>query len=71
MVRCDVVMANDVSGPVAFRQLAKMGVERVFDPGEIAVDGARYEAAPIAPLVGELQAAGGLVPWTAERAARR
>jgi 3-isopropylmalate/(R)-2-methylmalate dehydratase large subunit len=31
MVRCDVVMANDVSGPVAFRQLEKMGVERVFD----------------------------------------
>jgi 3-isopropylmalate/(R)-2-methylmalate dehydratase large subunit len=31
MVRCDVVMANDVSGPVAFRQLEKMGVEQVFD----------------------------------------
>ena len=25
MARCDVVMANDVSGPVAFRQLEKMG----------------------------------------------
>ena len=31
MVRCDVVMANDVTGPVAFRQMEKMGVERVFD----------------------------------------
>jgi 3-isopropylmalate/(R)-2-methylmalate dehydratase large subunit len=31
MVRCDVVMANDVSGPVAFRALEKMGVDRVFD----------------------------------------
>lgn len=39
--------------------------------GEIEVDGERYRAAPIAPLVGELQASGGLVPWTAERAARR
>ncbi len=37
MVRCDVVMANDVSGPVAFRQLAKMGVERVFDPFKVVM----------------------------------
>lgn len=41
------------------------------ETGEIAVDGSRYEAAAVAPLVGELQASGGLVPWTAERAARR
>ena len=33
MVRCDVVMANDVSGPVAFRAMEKMGADRVFDPG--------------------------------------
>jgi 3-isopropylmalate/(R)-2-methylmalate dehydratase large subunit len=32
MVRCDLVMANDVSGPVAFRQMQKMGATRVFDP---------------------------------------
>jgi 3-isopropylmalate/(R)-2-methylmalate dehydratase large subunit len=32
MVRCDLVMANDVSGPVAFRQMEKMGAGRVFDP---------------------------------------
>jgi 3-isopropylmalate/(R)-2-methylmalate dehydratase small subunit len=36
--------------------------------GEVVVDGTRYEAAPIAPFVGELQAAGGLIPWTARRA---
>src|SRR5579885_3335981 len=27
MVRCDVVMANDVSGPVAFRSMAEMGAK--------------------------------------------
>jgi 3-isopropylmalate/(R)-2-methylmalate dehydratase large subunit len=37
MVRCDVVMANDVSGPVAFRQMAKMGAEDVFDPAKIVM----------------------------------
>lgn len=28
MARCDLVMANDVSGPVAFRALEKMGATR-------------------------------------------
>lgn len=37
MVRCDVVMANDVSGPVAFRQMEKMGVEQVFDPAKVVM----------------------------------
>jgi 3-isopropylmalate/(R)-2-methylmalate dehydratase large subunit len=37
MVRCDVVMANDVTGPVAFRQMQKMGVEDVFDPAKIVM----------------------------------
>ena len=37
MVRCDVVMANDVSGPVAFRQMAKMGVGRPFDPSKVVM----------------------------------
>jgi 3-isopropylmalate/(R)-2-methylmalate dehydratase small subunit len=41
------------------------------DTGEVDVDGQRYETAPIPPLVGELQAAGGLVPWTARRAEER
>jgi 3-isopropylmalate/(R)-2-methylmalate dehydratase large subunit len=37
MARCDVVMANDVSGPVAFRQLEKMGATGVFDPAKIVM----------------------------------
>ena len=36
-VRCDVVMANDVSGPVAFRAMEKMGAERVFDPARVVM----------------------------------
>jgi 3-isopropylmalate/(R)-2-methylmalate dehydratase large subunit len=37
MVRCDVVMANDATGPVAFRQMEKMGVERVFDADKVVM----------------------------------
>jgi 3-isopropylmalate/(R)-2-methylmalate dehydratase large subunit len=37
MVRVDTVMANDVSGPVAFRQMEKMGAERVFDPAKVVM----------------------------------
>jgi 3-isopropylmalate/(R)-2-methylmalate dehydratase large subunit len=37
LVRCDVVMANDVSGPVAFRAMRKMGAERVFDPSKVVM----------------------------------
>jgi 3-isopropylmalate/(R)-2-methylmalate dehydratase large subunit len=37
MVRCDVVMANDVSGPLAFRAMERMGVERVFDSGRVVM----------------------------------
>ena len=40
------------------------------ETGEIDVDGAHYTAPPMPSLVGELQAAGGLVPWTAQRVAR-
>jgi 3-isopropylmalate/(R)-2-methylmalate dehydratase large subunit len=36
-IRCDVVMANDVSGPVAFRAMEKMGAERVFDPARVVM----------------------------------
>ena len=36
--------------------------------GEISVDGRRFTTPPVAELVAELQAAGGLVPWTKERA---
>ena len=41
------------------------------ETGDVEVDGQQYQAAPVAALVGELQKAGGLVPWTARRAARR
>jgi 3-isopropylmalate/(R)-2-methylmalate dehydratase small subunit len=34
----------------------------------IEVDGRRFTAPPVPELVAELQAAGGLVPWTKERA---
>jgi 3-isopropylmalate/(R)-2-methylmalate dehydratase large subunit len=37
MVRCDVVMANDLGGPHAARELVKMGVERVFDPDRVVI----------------------------------
>ncbi len=37
MVRVDAVMANDVSGPVAFRQMEKMGVSRVFDASRVVM----------------------------------
>ncbi|MGH2894548.1 MAG: aconitase family protein, partial [Solirubrobacteraceae bacterium] len=37
MVRVDTVMANDVSGPVAFRQMEKIGARRVFDPARVVM----------------------------------
>ncbi|MGC9974657.1 MAG: 3-isopropylmalate dehydratase large subunit [Gaiellaceae bacterium] len=37
MVRCDIVLANDVTGPVAFRQMEKMGASKVFDPAKIVM----------------------------------
>ena len=37
MVRCDVVMTNDISGPMAFRAMEKMGADRVFDPAKVVV----------------------------------
>jgi len=38
--------------------------------GTVEVDGTQYAAQPMPSLVAELQAAGGLVPWTASRAGR-
>jgi len=37
MVRADTVMANDVSGPVAFRQMQKLGAQRVFDARRVVM----------------------------------
>jgi 3-isopropylmalate/(R)-2-methylmalate dehydratase large subunit len=36
MIRCDVVMANDLGGPLAARELAKM-TGRVFDPAKVVL----------------------------------
>jgi 3-isopropylmalate/(R)-2-methylmalate dehydratase small subunit len=38
------------------------------EAGQIEVDGHTFTTPPVADLVAELQAAGGLVPWTKERA---
>jgi 3-isopropylmalate/(R)-2-methylmalate dehydratase small subunit len=38
------------------------------EAGVLTVDGRRFTAPPVPELVAELQAAGGLVPWTKERA---
>jgi 3-isopropylmalate/(R)-2-methylmalate dehydratase large subunit len=37
MVRCDVVMTNDVSGPIAFRTMGEMGRTKVFDSEKVVV----------------------------------
>jgi 3-isopropylmalate/(R)-2-methylmalate dehydratase large subunit len=37
MARCDLVMANDVSGPVAFRAMEKMGATDVFDRAKVVM----------------------------------
>ena len=39
------------------------------DSGEVEVDGRSFSTKPVDPLVSELQAAGGLVPWARERLA--
>jgi 3-isopropylmalate/(R)-2-methylmalate dehydratase small subunit len=41
------------------------------DAGQVAVDGRRFDAPSTPALVRELQAAGGLVEWTARRAGTR
>jgi 3-isopropylmalate/(R)-2-methylmalate dehydratase large subunit len=36
-VRCDVVMTNDISGPMAFRAMERMGADKVFDAAKVVV----------------------------------
>ena len=36
-VRVDMVLANDITAPIAIREFARIGVERVFDPTRIAL----------------------------------
>ncbi|MHB9032754.1 MAG: 3-isopropylmalate dehydratase large subunit, partial [Anaerolineae bacterium] len=35
--RVDLVLANDITAPLAIREFAKLGVEHVFDPARIAL----------------------------------
>ena len=35
--KLDLVLANDITGPVAIREFAKLEVERVFDAGKVAL----------------------------------
>jgi 3-isopropylmalate/(R)-2-methylmalate dehydratase small subunit len=56
-------------GAAAARRGSRIRIDT--ETGEVDVDGQRYGTAPIPPLVGELQAAGGLVAWTARRAEER
>jgi 3-isopropylmalate/(R)-2-methylmalate dehydratase large subunit len=37
LVGCDVVLTNDISGPLAFRAMQRMGATRVFDPEKVVV----------------------------------
>ena len=36
-IRCDLVLGNDVSGPVAFNAMEAMGAETVFDPDRVVM----------------------------------
>jgi len=36
-IRCDLVLANDVSGPVAFNAMEKMGAATVFDSESVVM----------------------------------
>ncbi len=36
-VRVDVILANDVTAPIAIKEFQRIGVERVFDPGKIVM----------------------------------
>lgn len=35
--KLDLVMANDITGPIAIKEFAKFGVDKVFDPSKIAL----------------------------------
>ncbi len=36
-VPVDVVLANDITAPIALREFEKLGVDRVFDPGKVVL----------------------------------
>src|SRR6476620_4233249 len=37
MVECDVVLTNDISGPIAFKAMERMGAAKVFDPAKVVL----------------------------------
>ncbi|MGI9659245.1 MAG: 3-isopropylmalate dehydratase large subunit [Gaiellaceae bacterium] len=37
MISCDIVMANDISGSLAFREMSRMGATKVFDPAKVVM----------------------------------
>ncbi|MBC7293799.1 MAG: 3-isopropylmalate dehydratase large subunit, partial [Thermoleophilia bacterium] len=37
MARVDLVLANDITAPIAVREFRRMGAKRVFDPSRIAL----------------------------------
>ncbi|MDI3299358.1 MAG: 3-isopropylmalate dehydratase large subunit [Bacillota bacterium] len=56
--RPDVVLLNDVSGPLAFRQFREMGAQRVADPEAVAIVCDHFAPAPTlaaAQSLGELR----------------
>ncbi len=36
-VRVDLILANDITAPIAIREFRRTGVARVFDPGKIVM----------------------------------
>lgn len=37
MAKTDIVLSNDITGPVAIREFQKFGIEKVYDPSQIAM----------------------------------
>lgn len=53
-VRPDVVLLNDVSGPLAFEQFAAMGAARPFDPARIVLVADHFAPAPDVTAAGAI-----------------
>ncbi|MBN2898555.1 MAG: 3-isopropylmalate dehydratase large subunit [Clostridia bacterium] len=37
MAKTDIVLSNDITGPVAIREFEKFGIEKVYDPAQVAM----------------------------------
>jgi 3-isopropylmalate/(R)-2-methylmalate dehydratase large subunit len=44
-VRVDIVMANDITGPLAIKEFRKIGIERVFDPKRVMLVSSHFTPA--------------------------